>query len=228
MDLVVWKVYNEVPDSDDDETSAANPNPNPAVGKAVLSLDPLRSDEQPLQLKMEMAQADNVNTPKSYSLNISEEFVPMSAFSESTKGKLTCEGMTKNKFDMEPHKENLADYGKLCHERTRKSMIKARKVQVLENDHGISAGPMSGMVGLAPSGSKENKKPKLTAKPSDVKRTPMDSRELENIQYKLFDRQPNGPLKQLKQEPDQPEQLLKEIQNDTCVYNKGGPNQGNA
>uniref|UniRef100_A0A0A9DEQ1 ATP binding protein n=1 Tax=Arundo donax TaxID=35708 RepID=A0A0A9DEQ1_ARUDO len=72
-------------------------------------------------------------------------------------------------------------------------------------------GPMSGMVGLAPSGSKEIKKPKLAAKPSEVKITQMDSWELENIQYKLFGRQPNRPLKQLKQEPDQPEQLLKEI-----------------
>ena len=45
-------------------------------------------------------------------------------------GKLACEGKVEHKFDMEPHKENLSDYAKLCRERTKKSMIKTRKVHV--------------------------------------------------------------------------------------------------
>jgi hypothetical protein len=45
-------------------------------------------------------------------------------------GKHACEGKVGHKFDMEPHKENLSDYAKLCRERTTKSMIKTRKVQV--------------------------------------------------------------------------------------------------
>jgi len=49
---------------------------------------------------------------------------------------------------------------------------------------------------------------------------------MENILFKLFERQPNWSLKQLMQETDQPEQFLKEILNDLCVYNKRGPNQG--
>lgn len=45
-------------------------------------------------------------------------------------GKLSCEGKVEHKFDMEPHSDNLANYGKLCRERTQKYMVKSRQVQV--------------------------------------------------------------------------------------------------
>nr|XP_010911745.1 transcription initiation factor IIF subunit beta [Elaeis guineensis] len=105
---------------------------------------------------------------------------------------------------MEPHSENFGEYGKLCRERTNKAMIKTRQVQVIDNDHGVLMRPMPGMVGLVPSGSKDKKRVTPT-KGSDVKRTRRDRRELENIIFKLFERQPNWALKQLVQETDQPE-----------------------
>ncbi|XP_010934085.1 uncharacterized protein [Elaeis guineensis] len=200
--------------------------PPPIVSKVVLSLDPLHPEEpSSLQFKMEMAQNDSSNTPKSYSLNMFKDFVPMCVFSESNQGKFSLEGKVEHKFDMEPHSENFGEYGKMCRERTNKAMIKTRQVQVIDNDHGGLMRPMPGMVGLVPSGSKDKKKATPT-KGSDVKRTRRDRRELENIIFKLFERQPNWALKQLVQETDQPEQFLKEILNDLCVYNKRGPNQG--
>lgn len=45
-------------------------------------------------------------------------------------GTLSVEGYILDKFDMKPHNENLENYGKLCRERTQKSM-KSRKIQVL-------------------------------------------------------------------------------------------------
>ncbi|GJM92990.1 hypothetical protein PR202_ga09500 [Eleusine coracana subsp. coracana] len=207
----------------------------------------------PLQFKMEMTQMDNGNTPKSYSLNMYNDFVPMCIFSESNQGwhhltfqtfhflhdvcmyflyifftgKLACEGKVEHKFDMKPHRENLAEYGKLCRERTSKFMTRTRQVQVLSDDSGMRMRPMPGMVGLIPSsGPMKEKKKTLPAKPSDMKRTRRDRTEMENILFKLFERQPNWSLKQLMQETDQPEQFLKEILNDLCVYNKRGPNQG--
>ncbi|KAM3411633.1 hypothetical protein ACQJBY_003357 [Aegilops geniculata] len=209
-------------------SSSGDANPNPVVAKVVLSLDPLSSAEPSLQFKMEMSQtsvASTCNLPKSYSLNMFKDFVPMCVFSETNQGKLSCEGKVEHKFDMEPHKDNLLNYAKLCRERTQKSMVKTRKVQVLDNDHGMSMRPMPGMVGLISSSSKEKRKPTPT-KPSDVKRTRRDRRELENIIFKLFEKQPNWALKALVQETDQPEQFLKEILNDLCMYNKRGPNQG--
>ncbi|KAL5203089.1 hypothetical protein ABZP36_014041 [Zizania latifolia] len=211
------------------DAAGAGANPNPVVAKVVLSLDPLRSEEPSLQaslprlslppasatpfvfellgiwpFKMEMAQTNTGNTPKSYSLNMFKDFVPMCVFSEANQGKLSCEGKVEHKFDMKPHSDNLVNYGKLCRERTQRSMVKTRKVQVLDNDHGMSMRPMPGMVGLIPSGSKEKKKQTPT-KPSDAKRIRRDRRELENIIFKLFERQPNWALKALVQETDQPE-----------------------
>lgn len=40
-----------------------------------------------LQFKMEMAQSEIANTPKSYSLNMFKDFAPMCVFSESEQGK---------------------------------------------------------------------------------------------------------------------------------------------
>ncbi|KAF7030977.1 hypothetical protein CFC21_042388 [Triticum aestivum] len=207
------------------DAGGPNPNPNPVVAKVILSFDPLSTDEDPNQFKMEMAQTGNGNTPKNYSLNMFKDFVPMCVFSESNQGKLACEGKVEHKFDMEPHKENLSDYAKLCRERTKNSMIKTRKVHVLDKEH-VNVRTMISMIGGGPhSGPKDKKKPAPTRTP-EVKRTRRDRGDIENILFKLFERQSNWSLRHLMQETDQPEQFLKEIMNDLCVYNKRGPNQG--
>ncbi|KAE9457000.1 hypothetical protein C3L33_11105, partial [Rhododendron williamsianum] len=177
------------------------------------------------QFTMEMASNEIGNMPKSYSLNMFKDFVPMCVFSESNQGKVTVEGKVEHKFDMKPHNANLEEYSKMCRERTNKSMIKNRQIQVIDNDRGVHMRPMPGMVGLIASSSKEKKKA-APIKGPEVKRTRRDRGELEDIMFKLFERQPNWALKQLVQETDQPAQFLKEILNELCVYNKRGQNQG--
>ncbi|KAL9270230.1 General transcription factor IIF subunit 2-like protein [Drosera capensis] len=49
---------------------------------------------------------------------------------------------------------------------------------------------------------------------------------MERILFKLFERQPNWTLRQLVQDTDQPEQFLKDLLKDLCVYNGKGANQG--
>ncbi|XP_010271522.1 PREDICTED: general transcription factor IIF subunit 2-like [Nelumbo nucifera] len=196
------------------------------VAKVVLSVDPLRPDDSSsLQFTMELAGTEFANTPKSYSLNMFKDFVPMCVFSETSQGKVAMEGKVEHKFDMKPHNENIEAYGKLCRERTNKCMIKTRQIQVIDNDHGVLMRPLPGMVGLVASGSKDKKKV-TPVKGTDMKRTRRDRGELEDIMFKLFERQPNWTLKQLVQETDQPAQFLKEILNELCVYNKRGTNQG--
>ncbi|KMZ68382.1 putative Transcription initiation factor IIF subunit beta [Zostera marina] len=199
--------------------------PPPVISKVVLTLDPLCPDESSIQFKMELANTGTGNTPKSYRLNMFKDFVPMSVFAETNQGKLSVEGKVEHKFDMQPHSDNYEQYGLLCRERTNKYMVKTRQVQIIDNDNGVLMRPMPGMVGLIASGSKEKNKITPT-KPSEVKRTRRERGEMENIIFKLFERQPNWALKQLVLETDQPEQFLKEILNDLCVYNKRGPNQG--
>lgn len=193
------------------------------VAKVILSLDPLQSDS--MQFTMETANTESPNRPKSYSLNMFKDFVPMCVFSESNQGKVAMEGKVEHKFDMKPHEKNMEEYGRLCRERTNKSMIKNRQIQVIDNDHGVHMRPMPGMVGLISSNSKDKKKAQ-PVKQTEVKRTRRDRGELEDIMFKLFERQPNWALKQLVQETDQPAQFLKEILNELCVYNKRGTNQG--
>lgn len=45
-------------------------------------------------------------------------------------GKLAMEGKVEHKFDMKPHNTNMEEYRKMCRERTNKSMIKNRQIQV--------------------------------------------------------------------------------------------------
>ncbi|KAH9758895.1 transcription initiation factor IIF subunit beta [Citrus sinensis] len=215
------------------------------VAKVILSLDPLQSDSMQFTMETTAVSNDSLNRPKSYSLNMFKDFVPMSVFSESNQGKImsvvlfgplswqvknslgkvAMEGKVEHKFDMKPHEKNMEEYGRLCRERTNKSMIKNRQIQVIDNDHGVHMRPMPGMVGLISSNSKDKKKAQ-PVKQTEVKRTRRDRGELEDIMFKLFERQPNWALKQLVQETDQPAQFLKEILNELCVYNKRGTNQG--
>ncbi|XP_076888890.1 transcription initiation factor IIF subunit beta-like [Bidens hawaiensis] len=213
--VVVAKAWNSIP-SDSQQNLA----------KVVVSLDPLRpEDPSSLQFSMEMAGSETVNMPKSYALNMYKDFVSMGIFSEANQGGVATEGRVEHKFDMQPNKKNMEEYSRMCRERTNKSMIKNRQIQVIDNDRGLHMRPMPGMVGLITSNSKEKRKA-APVKGQEVKRTRRDRGELEDIMFKLFEREPNWTLKQLVIETDQPAQFLKEILNELCVYNKRGTNQG--
>ncbi|KAK6131004.1 hypothetical protein DH2020_035253 [Rehmannia glutinosa] len=235
-------------------SSASAVDDSPPVAKVVVSLDLLQPEDPPslqvnfllslfgfvlllLYFTMEMAGSEVVNMPKSYSLNMFKDFVPMGVFSETNQGRVAMEGKVEHKFDMKPHHRNIEEYRKMCRERTNKSMVKNRQIQVINNDRGVHMRPMPGMMGLITSTSKaitflllfyviQDKKKAAPVKASDMKRTRRDRGELEDIMFKLFERQPNWTLKQLVQETDQPAQFLKEILNELCVYNKRGTNQG--
>lgn len=40
------------------------------------------------------------------------------------------EGKVEHKFDMKPHHANIEEYQRMCRERTNKSMVKNRQIQV--------------------------------------------------------------------------------------------------
>ncbi|XP_076947641.1 transcription initiation factor IIF subunit beta-like [Bidens hawaiensis] len=213
--VIIAKAWNSIP-SGSQQTLA----------KVFVSLDPLHPQEpNSLQFTMEMGGSENVNMPKSYALNMGKDFVPMAVFSESNQGKVASEGKVEHKFDMQPNNKNMEEYSRMCRERTNKSMIKNRQIQVIDNDRGMLMRPLPGMVGLAGSNSKEKRKVAAVKAP-EVKRTRRDRGELEDMMFKLFERQPNWTLKQLHLETDQPAQFLKKILNELCTYNKRGTNLG--
>ncbi|KAJ8766061.1 hypothetical protein K2173_020577 [Erythroxylum novogranatense] len=222
-DRAVWLMKSPALVSRSLQTPPSPDDQSQPVAKVILSVDPLTSndDTSSPQFTMELAGNDSGNAPKCYAMEISKDFIPMSVFSESSQGKVSVEGKIINKFDMRPHNENLESYGKLCRERTSKYMTKNRQIQVIDNDKGTHMRPMPGMIvtGLS-------EKKKLPPKGSETKRTRRDRGEMESIMFKLFERQPNWTLRQLIQETDQPEQFLKDILKDLCIYNNKGTNQG--
>ncbi|KAJ0239909.1 TFIIF beta subunit [Hirschfeldia incana] len=76
----------------------------------------------------------------------------------------------------------------------------------------------------APTGTFEKKK--VTTKPSEMKRTRRDRREMEEVMFNLFERKSHWTLRNLIQDTDQPEQFLKDLLRDLCIYNNKGSNQG--
>ncbi|CAL5332204.1 unnamed protein product [Camellia sinensis] len=188
--------------------SAAASSDSPPLSKVVVSVDALRpEDSSSLQFTMEMASNEIGNMPKTYSLNMFKDFVPMCVFSETNQGnvnlvgKVAMEGKVEHKFDMKPHNENLEEYSKMCRERTNKSMIKNRQILVIDNDRGVHMRPMPGMVGLVASSSKKRK---------------FSEQQRGNLACPNSDKKKTAPIKQ----------FLKEILNELCVYNKRGTNQG--
>ncbi|RZC80631.1 hypothetical protein C5167_043213 [Papaver somniferum] len=155
---------------------------------------------------MELAGSDNPNMSKNYPLNTFKDFVSL-------------EGRVEFKFDMKPHDDNFEEYGKICRERTNRSMIKKNsQIKVIGNDRGPHMRPMPGIIGLVSSNPKDNKRKPVPVKPQEIKRTQRDRGELEDIIFKLFEKQPNWTLKQLVQETDQPAHFLKEILNELLNY----------
>ncbi|XP_059284432.1 uncharacterized protein LOC132037815 isoform X2 [Lycium ferocissimum] len=137
------------------QSQSSSSSDSPQVGKVIVSVDPLRSDDSSaLQFTMEMGGNNVGNMPKSYSLNMFQDFVPMCVLSETDQGRVTMEGKVEHKFDMTPHTRNMEEYRKMCRERTNKSMIKNRQIQVIDNDRGVNMRPMPGMLGMIASSSK--------------------------------------------------------------------------
>ncbi|MCL7022769.1 hypothetical protein MKW94_010231 [Papaver nudicaule] len=212
--------------SDDLNASTPPPNSSRYLAKLTLSIDPLASDDDPLsrQFTMEMAKNDSENAPKCYSLDMRKDHIPMCVFSQANEGKIAVEGKVLQKFDMKPHSESIQDYSRLCRERTNKYMVKTRQVKVIENDRGEHMMPKPAILSSMPSIPKAKINP-VPAK-SDSRRIRRDRMEMEGIMFKLFENQPNWTLKQLIQATEQPEQFLKDILKELCVYNNRGTNQG--
>ncbi|KAJ4967494.1 hypothetical protein NE237_019343 [Protea cynaroides] len=90
-------------------------------------------------------------------------------------------------------------YGKLSHDRTKKSMIKTRQIQVIDNDRGVLMRPLPGMVGM-PNSKEEGSTCKTCRNEKNEKRSWGSGRHY----FKLFESKPNWALKQLVKETDQP------------------------
>ncbi|CDY29072.1 BnaC07g32780D [Brassica napus] len=154
------------------------------VAKVILSIDPLAIvDEEETKVVMELTRAESGNVPKRFGLDVSKDFIPMSAFPQSSQG---------------------------------------RTMSVIDNATGMHMRPTPGTI--TPTGFLEKKK--VANKTSEMKRTRRGRREMEEVMLNLFEGHSNWTLRLLIQETDQPEQFLKDLLRDLCIYNNKGSNQG--
>ncbi|XP_047266357.1 general transcription factor IIF subunit 2-like isoform X2 [Capsicum annuum] len=215
-----FKQHQQSSSAADNDFSFISPGP---VAKVTVVVDPLLANDA-TQFTMDLTGTSSKNMPTHYSMDMSTDFIPMSIFSESTQGRLSVEGKIYHKFDMKPHHESIENYGKLCRERTNKYMTKNRQIQVIDNDNAKHMRPMPGYFTTKASGSADKKK--VSSKGLEMKRTRRDRDEMEEILFKLFERQSNWTLKQLIHETDQPEQFMKDMLKLLCIYNNKGVHQG--
>ncbi|CAF2019923.1 unnamed protein product [Brassica napus] len=168
------------------------------VAKVILSIDPLAIvDEEETKVVMELTRAESGNVPKRFGLDVSKDFIPMSAFPQSSQG-------SKIKF-----------LGSLF-------FILYPCMLVIDNATGMHMRPTPGTI--TPTGFLEKKK--VANKTSEMKRTRRGRREMEEVMLNLFEGHSNWTLRLLIQETDQPEQFLKDLLRDLCIYNNKGSNQG--
>ncbi|XP_022562902.1 general transcription factor IIF subunit 2-like isoform X2 [Brassica napus] len=99
---------------------------------------------------------------------------------------------------------------------------KITQIQVIDNATGMHMRPTPGTI--TPTGFLEKKK--VANKTSEMKRTRRGRREMEEVMLNLFEGHSNWTLRLLIQETDQPEQFLKDLLRDLCIYNNKGSNQG--
>ncbi|WZZ75285.1 hypothetical protein YC2023_086655 [Brassica napus] len=185
------------------------------VAKVILSIDPLAIvDEEETKVillflpfplfafrfldslvVMELTRAESGNVPKRFGLDVSKDFIPMSAFPQSSQG-TSFVGATL-----------IRDFW-LC--------------LVIDNATGMHMRPTPGTI--TPTGFLEKKK--VANKTSEMKRTRRGRREMEEVMLNLFEGHSNWTLRLLIQETDQPEQFLKDLLRDLCIYNNKGSNQG--
>uniref|UniRef100_A0A1J3HHI4 Uncharacterized protein n=1 Tax=Noccaea caerulescens TaxID=107243 RepID=A0A1J3HHI4_NOCCA len=86
---------------------------------------------------MEILGAELWNVSNLYAVNKSKDFRgPVSIFSEVNQGDVALEGTVTDQLEMRPH-GGIEEYGKLCQERNRKRVAKARHTQALENCRGL-------------------------------------------------------------------------------------------
>ncbi|CAA7059189.1 unnamed protein product [Microthlaspi erraticum] len=176
------------------------------MAKYTDSVNLLLPDLSP-ELTMEILGAELWNVSKLYSVNKSKDFCgPMSIFSEANQGEVAVEGTVTDKLEMRPHC-GIEEYGKLCQGRNRKQVAEVRHTQALENCRGLHLIPKPVMV------------KKKTASVKLERRSRSSRGKVEAMIMELFERQPNWTWKQLFQETNQPEEFLRGILRELCVYN---------
>lgn len=226
--------------------AAAGAGAGAIVGRIRMAFDPLNATGEGGQastqftMRLELpAAADSSSAaaiPGEYRLAFAPDHVPMHVFSESSHGRVALEGRVEHKFDMQPPSCDEG-YRRMLQTRERKWNTPKRTIKMMDSSRPSRSNlPMPGTVANT-----KRKPPSSTlpafasgsrgvgvggASAADNKRVRGSRETVEGRLFVLFEERPFWTLRQLVDATQQPQQFLKEVLGDICVYNKRGPNQG--
>ncbi|EIE27582.1 winged helix DNA-binding domain-containing protein [Coccomyxa subellipsoidea C-169] len=154
-----------------------------------------------------------------------DNFAPTLVFAD-LQGRLSAEGRVKRKFDLVMKSSGDLDaldpaYRQINRDRSAKAAAKTRTMQVLSEAPDTQMRP--GAVQRVSFGNKESTR-KRFEKGQFERRARMEKDDLENLLFRLFERQSRWNFIQLQKETDQPAVWLKEVLGEVAVLNKRGPN----
>ncbi|CAI5947447.1 unnamed protein product [Closterium sp. NIES-65] len=204
------------------------------VGRVRMAFDPRARPQggqaaTQFMMRLEVPEGAAAELPMEYNLAFTPDHVPMHVFSESASGRIALEGKVEHKFDMQPPSGDRG-YRQMLQTREKKWNTPKRKLQMYDPG---AAGPRLPMPGTV-----SNVKRKASTTPTwqqaaaaraaekESKRVRMSRDVVEAKLFALFEERPHWTLKHLTDATQQPQQFLKEVLGDMCVYNKRGPNQG--
>ncbi|CAI5509045.1 unnamed protein product [Closterium sp. Naga37s-1] len=204
------------------------------VGRVRMAFDPRARPQggqaaTQFMMRLEVPEGAAAELPMEYNLAFTPDHVPMHVFSESASGRIALEGKVEHKFDMQPPSGDRG-YRQMLQTREKKWNTPKRKLQMYDPG---AAGPRLPMPGTV-----SNVKRKASTTPAwqqaaaaraaekESKRVRMSRDVVEAKLFALFEERPHWTLKHLTDATQQPQQFLKEVLGDMCVYNKRGPNQG--
>jgi len=211
-----WENSHQTNGEDDEELQGAK------LGQVQIDV----GTDGKAKFRFELDDALNKQLPKAYDMGYTADELDMVLFSDAPDGSTAVEGRVQQKFDLRPAMDEQGNvdevYRALARKRFQSTGKKTRTIKVLDE--------LPGRVETArvlPTAGVEHRRKGLEkgAYLSDLRRTRMEKSDLENLLFRLFERQPSWSFNQLQNETNQPTAFLKEVLNEIALLNRKGPNQ---
>lgn len=204
-----------------DRAAKSNEGHSVELGKVRIANN---STEQTPGIFLDLAASGLDNMPQAIHLREQTDSITPTVVFADLQGRLSAEGRVKRKFDLVMNSSADLDvldpaYRQLNRDRSAKAAAKTRTMQVLSEAPSSQMRP--GTMQRVSFGNKESTR-KRFEKGQFERRARMEKDDLENLLFRLFERQSRWNFIQLQKETDQPAVWLKEVLAEVAVLNKRG------
>mmetsp|Transcript_9534 Transcript_9534/g.12944 ORF Transcript_9534/g.12944 Transcript_9534/m.12944 type:complete len:281 (-) Transcript_9534:264-1106(-) len=192
----------------------------PVIGTVILAFDPTAETGTLPDATLHLSLPESSNIPKEYNMTFQPDSAAMAVFSKDVYAgdAMAAEGKVEYKLDLKPTSMLDESYNELSKTRMMSATKKTRTVQMLSEKKAKGAFmrplPVSQIGGSAGKGGKN----------LEDRRSRWEKEVLQDMIFKLFERQTYWTFRQLQAETKQPVTWLKEVLQEVCRFNKRGPN----